>query len=162
MKYNTALPNFSWVEEGIIAGASKPSTEEHFIFLKEKGIKAIINLREKIEYQASEELLANFEINHLPIIDFSVPSIEQVLEFRKICKKYHLEGKSVLVHCYAGCGRTGIMLAHWLLMEKKVNTTEEAIREIRRQRPCSIETLEQEESVKSVFKVIRERKSNET
>ncbi|MHA1910579.1 MAG: phosphatase domain-containing protein [Candidatus Kariarchaeaceae archaeon] len=159
MKHDTALPNFSWVEEGVIAGASTPSTEKHFIFLKEKGIKAIINLREKIDYRASEELLAHFEINHLPIIDFSVPSIEQVLEFRKTCTKYHLEGKSILVHCYAGCGRTGMMLAHWLLMAKKTTTAEEAMKEIRRLRSCSIETLEQEESVKKVFLAINEKKS---
>jgi atypical dual specificity phosphatase len=151
MKNETSLPNFSWIEERVIAGASTPSTEEHFIFLKDKGIKAIINLREKIDYQASEELLAHFEINHLPIIDFSVPSMEQVMKFREICTKYHLEEKSLLVHCYAGCGRTGMMLAHWLMMRKKIDTAEEAIKEIRRLRSCSIETVEQEESVKNVF-----------
>ena len=151
MKNDNSLPNFSWVEKRVIAGSSTPSTEEHFLFLKEKGVKVIINLREKIDYQAPEELLDHFEINHLPIIDFSVPSIEQVMEFRKICTKYQFEKKCILVHCYAGCGRTGIMLAHWLLMAEKVGTAEEAIKEIRKLRSCSIETIEQEESVKNVF-----------
>ena len=55
--------------------------------------------------------------------------------------------QGVVVHCLGGHGRTGTMLACYLVRFLGVSG-EEAIEEIRRMRPGSVETVEQEETIK--------------
>ena len=52
----------------------------------------------------------------------------------------------VLIHCRAGWGRTGTILAIYL-MEFYDKTAREAIQEVRNLRPWNIETTEQEMAV---------------
>jgi atypical dual specificity phosphatase len=49
------------------------------------------------------------------------------------------------VHCGAGLGRTGTVVAAWLV--RRGRSAREAIAEVRRVRPGSVETREQEEAV---------------
>lgn len=54
--------------------------------------------------------------------------------------------QAVAVHCALGFGRTGTMLACYLVKERGL-AAGDAIAEIRRLRPGSIETYEQEKAV---------------
>ncbi len=54
--------------------------------------------------------------------------------------------RTVYVHCLAGCGRTGTMMACYLVYRDRLDPTE-AIRHLRRVRPCSVETAAQAEAV---------------
>jgi len=47
------------------------------------------------------------------------------------------------VHCHAGIGRTGTILAAYLISQGK--TARDALRELRVMRPGSVETSEQED-----------------
>lgn len=58
----------------------------------------------------------------------------------------HVMAQAVAVHCMLGHGRTGTMLACYLVKTQKMSGSD-AIREIRRLRPGSIETREQEQAV---------------
>ena len=49
------------------------------------------------------------------------------------------------MHCYGGCGRTGTMLALYLVHTGY--SGEEALKKIRIVRPCSVETEEQEKLI---------------
>ncbi len=55
----------------------------------------------------------------------------------------------VAVHCAAGLGRTGVVLACYLI-DKGLNATN-AIARIRRLRPGSIETEDQEKAVEEFY-----------
>lgn len=135
------LNNFSWIVRKKIAGSSLPKTDSHFDFLEFKGIKVIINLTRN---PTSDKFKDRFELHHLEIPDFGTPDFELIDKFWNIYQKAEEESKPVVVHCFAGCGRTGLVLACWSLLSKKDSNAEDAISSIRKLRPCSIEITEQE------------------
>ena len=139
------IRNFSWLIEGEIAGMAKPaSTVSDFEFLKDNNIDAIVSLS---EFPLDENLVEEFgfEVKHIPVRDFGTPRMEQVEDFLKFAKEIRADGKKLVVHCDAGAGRTGTMLACYLV--SKGYDAAKAIGEVRRKRPGSIETPGQEEIV---------------
>jgi atypical dual specificity phosphatase len=139
------IRNFSWLIEGEIAGMAKPaSTVSDFEFLKDNNIDAIVSLS---EFPLDENLVEEFgfEVKHIPVRDFESPRMEQVEDFLKFAKEIRTDGKKLVVHCDAGAGRTGTMLACYLV--SKGYDAAKAIEEVRRKRPGSIETPGQEEIV---------------
>lgn len=62
--------------------------------------------------------------------------------------------QGVAVHCMHGHGRTGTMLACYLVKTRKISGID-AIREIRRIRSGSIETSEQEKTVVQFYQQIK-------
>ncbi len=138
------LYNFSWIEKGVIAGSSFPSVPDHFNFLVQNGIKVIINVTEKPNYEVSNDLITNFITHNIPVEDFSAPSINQLSEFLELVKSYKDKSYPVLVHCFAGCGRTGTFLASYLIDMGISKTVNDAIETLRIERPCSVETETQE------------------
>ncbi len=139
------IRNFSWLIEGEIAGMAKPaSTVSDFEFLKNNNIDAIVSLS---EFPLDENLVEEFgfEVKHIPVRDFESPRMEQIQDFLKFAKEIRTDGKKLVVHCDAGAGRTGTMLACYLV--SKGYDAAKAIEEVRRKRPGSIETPGQEEIV---------------
>ena len=140
------IRNFSWLIEGKVAGMARPaSSVRDFEFLKDEGLEAIVTLT---ELPLSEVLVAEFgfSVKHIPIRDFEAPTLEQVQNFVTFAKKVRSEAKKLVVHCEAGIGRTGTMLACYLVSIGY--NAADAIEEVRVKRPGSIETIEQEEVVR--------------
>ncbi len=139
------IRNFSWIIEDEIAGMAKPaSSVNDFEFLKEKGLEAIVTLT---EHPLSKVLIDEFgfSVKHIPIRDFHPPTLEQIEDFVTFSKCARSEGKKLVVHCEAGMGRTGTLLACYLV--SKGYSATNAIEEVRIKRPGSIETIEQQEVV---------------
>ncbi|GAX62286.1 protein-tyrosine phosphatase [Candidatus Scalindua japonica] len=139
------IRNFSWLIEGEIAGMGKPaSSVNDFEFLKGKGVEAIVTLT---EYPLSEVLIEEFGFNvkHIPVKDFEAPALEQIEDFVTFAVDQLSKHKRLVVHCEAGIGRTGTMLACYLVSQGY--SALDAIEEVRARRPGSIETIEQEEVV---------------
>ena len=65
--------------------------------------------------------------------------------------------QAVAVHCLWGIGRTGTMLACYLVKGMNL-TAEQAIQDVRVQRPYSIETYEQEELLYQYHKYVQSSK----
>ncbi len=63
------------------------------------------------------------------VVDFTAPTIDQLFEFNEFVDAKLAEGRKVLAHCYAGRGRTGAMLAAYLI--HRGMSSDAAIREIR-------------------------------
>ena len=70
-------------------------------------------------------------------------SREQVTTFIEFANKARNANKPLLIHCYAGCGRTGLLLVIILLIFEN-KTIENALKIVREIRRCAVETNEQE------------------
>jgi len=144
-----AIVNFGWMIEGELAGSGRPCTKEELLWLREQGIGAIVSLTET-SLRRDKMLLPwldvlGFEYHHIPIVDHTAPEESQIDEFMEFIEVMRGQKKPILVHCAGGYGRTGAMLACYLVSighQPRV-----AVDEVRRKRPYSIEENAQEESV---------------
>ncbi len=137
--------NFSWLIQDEIAGMARPmSMVADLEFLKDNGIEAIVSLTEVPLHKTLIEEFG-FEYKHIPIVDLSTPTQEQIEEFATFVNSLISSKKRIVVHCDAGIGRTGTMLACYLV--NKGYSARKAILEVRNKRPGSIETAEQEDTI---------------
>ncbi|MBI4551934.1 MAG: GNAT family N-acetyltransferase [Candidatus Latescibacteria bacterium] len=156
------LRNFSWVIDGLVAGMALPSSASHqayapfveedrqadleqdLLALKHEHIAGIVSLtRQPIDPILAQRL--GLTVLHLPVDDMEAPSLDQIKQFVAYVDRVKTDG-GVVVHCGAGVGRTGTMLACYLVWSGQ--TADEAIQEVRRRRPGSIETFDQEQAVR--------------
>ena len=137
--------NFSWLIQDEIAGMARPvAVVTDLEFLKDNGIEAIVSLTESPLHKTLIEEFG-FEYKHIPVPDLTSPTQEQIEEFVSFVNNLATSKKKIVVHCDAGIGRTGTMLACYLV--SKGYNASWAISEVRKRRPGSIETIEQEGTV---------------
>ena len=80
------------------------------------------------------------EWHHFPVVDYATPLPSQDQAWSELSERlhYHLNNnRMILVHCYAGVGRSG-MIALRLLVEQGANP-KEALNQIRQVRPGAVE-----------------------
>jgi atypical dual specificity phosphatase len=144
--------NFGWVLDGKLAGSGLPMTYSQFFWLIKHGIKTIITVREvPLPSNWFTDSIKNIEsdnINylHLSVEDFGAPSIEEIDSTVDYIQRQIDNRKPVMVHCAAGKGRTGTILAAYLLKNENL-TAEQAIKKIRNLRPGSIQSNIQEMTI---------------
>ncbi len=110
--------------------------------VRREGILAIATLTER-PLDSKAVAAAGLVARHIPIDDFSVPTTDQVKEFCAFVDHHLGRSEPVAVHCFAGLGRTGTMIACWLVREEKATTTA-ILDSIRKIEPGFVQTAEQE------------------
>ena len=146
---------FSWVLDNQLSGMPFPGVfepeEDDIGFLQSKGISLLVSLTLTTP---DRNLLnqAGIRSVHFPVKDFHAPTVGQLNDFSIMVDKEISEGGRVAVHCYAGKGRTGTFLAAYLVF--KGAEAEGAMALIRKLRPGSIETIEQEEIVREFYRYL--------
>jgi len=137
---NLILPNFSWLIERELAGMSLPRTDDALALLTQLGVKAVVSLTEEPLPAAS---LAEHGIAdaHIPVADMTAPTVGQIAAAVAAIDRFRAAGRPTAVHCNAGMGRTGTVLAGALVAGGV--SAAAAIARVREARPGSLETAAQ-------------------
>jgi len=135
--------NFAWIEEGRVAGCAGPRSEADLAYLKERGIKAIVRMHPTIMRQ--QVAGAGLTDCLVPVENFHPPLAEEIDRMVAFIDQSLAEGAAVAISCGAGYGRTGTVLACYLV--SKGLTAREAIAKLWDGNPGYLETPEQEDAV---------------
>ena len=158
--------NFNWVVEDKLAGCGIPTSLREIKWLaKEHGIRSIATIKEK---PLSSKWLESCGIGeekidyfHLSIEDYGAPSLEELDYVVNYINRQIDDGKPVMVHCSGGKGRTGTILAAYLIKKRNVLNAHQAINKLRKIRGESIQSKDQENILFDYEKYLGERPSTE-
>ncbi len=142
------LDNFSFLIEGKLAGSARPGllddVNDDLREAASSGITGVVTLTEE-PLAADAVSAAGLTCLHLPIVDYQPPSVDQMQAAVAFIDREASAGGAVLVHCTAGRGRTGTILAAYLI--HRGATAGAAMSEVRKRRFGSIETHSQEQAL---------------
>ena len=109
--------NFSWVLDDL-AGSGMPTTIEEINWIKSQGVKSIITMT---EYGLPNSWVEGIEYLHVPTEDLTAPDIDKIDSTVDYIAERIKNGEPVMVHCAAGIGRTGTILASYLIKYQLVS-----------------------------------------
>ncbi len=111
-----AVDQGTWLEERRVLGCAYPRREAALAGLARQGVSLLINLHERPHDPAR---LARHSLTELrlPVADFTPPSPVQLDRGVAAIVAAIAAGERVAVHCGAGKGRTGTLLACYLVSQ---------------------------------------------
>lgn len=137
---------FTWLVPGQLAGTPLPGGGAHSIdhdlaALRSLGVTMLITLTEA---DLPQEPLHRHGLRnlHLPVYDRESPTVAQIQMLLKRMENLLAQGQVLAVHCLAGIGRTGTVLAAWLV--RAGLTASEALRRVRLLDPQYVQSPGQE------------------
>jgi atypical dual specificity phosphatase len=136
--------DFSWIDKPLLAALGLPESKAELEWLRRQGIEVLISLTEE-PLRRDWVNDAGILVVHEPIADMDAPTQDQLEHCVSAIVRAHERNMGVAVHCRAGLGRTGAVIAAFFV--ERGRSARDAIAEVRRLRPGSIETEEQAAAV---------------
>ena len=134
---------FSWLIDNKLAGSGIPTSIDEVQWAIEQGIKSIVTVREE---PLDDIWVKNVNYLHVLSNDMGVPEFNDLVYAVDFIHRRVTNNEPVLVHCLAGLGRTGTLLACYLIKYQKMSANE-ATEKVREERPGSIQSYPQEEII---------------
>ena len=157
------IDNFSWVIMDKLAGSAIPDEAygggatlfgssrtlgTDLVDLYGRGIRLLVSLTDRAEDLGPHCRAAGLDWNYYPIADFSIPhSIDSFDNLITAIIESMDRSRPVCVHCFAGIGRTGLVLSCTVGRYLQL-PADRAVAAVRRIRPA-LETREQESFVRT-------------
>ena len=143
--------NFSWIIEKKLAGSAIPTSKEEIDWVKQEGVKSIVTIKEE---PLEEEWLEDVNYLHIHSNDMGVPEFDDLINSVDFLHQRITNDEPVMVHCLAGLGRTGTILACYLIKYEQMSA-DDAIQKVRNERYGSIQSFSQEEIIFRFEKMVR-------
>jgi atypical dual specificity phosphatase len=143
--------NFSWLINDKLAGSGMPTSASEIDWILKQGVRSIVTMTED---SLPESWVKNVKYLHVPTEDFSAPDMQQIDEAVEFIQKRIIQNEPVMVHCAAGIGRTGTILACYLIKYEKISV-KDAIQKVRKERPGSIQSESQEIAIGLYHKFLK-------
>ena len=156
------MRGFYWLIEDSLAGCARPggsatrrngalendgdvaALDADLAWLREQGIGAVVSMTETpLPADALER--HGLESLHVPVDDLTAPSPEQFDRALRFIDWQRVQGRPVAVHCKMGQGRTGVVLAAYLV--RMGATPAEALARVRSVCPGAVGVNEQERAL---------------
>ena len=135
--------NFSWIIENKLAGSAIPTSIDEVQWAIEQGVKSIVTIRED---PLDDDWVKDVNYLHVSSNDMGVPEFADLTYAVDFIHRRITNSEPVMVHCLAGMGRTGTLLACYLIKYQKMSANE-ATEKVREKRPGSIQSYPQEEII---------------
>jgi Predicted protein-tyrosine phosphatase len=90
-----------------------------------------------------DDWVKNINYLHVPTPDLTAPDMDEIDLAVEFIQEQITKNQAVMVHCAAGMGRAGTILACYFVKHKKFSA-DKAIKKIRDERPGSIQSEVQE------------------
>jgi len=134
---------FSWLIENKLAGSGIPTSINEVQWVIEQGVKSIVTVKEE---PLDDDWIKDVNYLHVHSNDMGVPEFDDLVSAVDFIHSRITNYESVMVHCLAGLGRTGTILACYLVKYQN-KSADEAIQKVREERPGSIQSFPQEEII---------------
>jgi atypical dual specificity phosphatase len=140
----SAPDGFTWIEKPLLGAMAQPQSLAEYQWLREHGVQLVISFSEDPPPRHWINEAGLFSL-HIPVVDMHPPSQKQIELCLTAIRKAHKQDLGVALHCSAGLGRTGTMVACYFV-EQGLGARD-AITRVRRLRPGSVETDEQADAI---------------
>ena len=135
--------NFSWLIAEKLAGSAIPTSFDEIKWVLDEGVKSIVTIREE---PLDEDWIKDVNYLHIHSNDMGVPEFDDLTRAVDFVHERITNNEPVMVHCLAGLGRTGTILACYLIKYQKLSA-DDSIQKVRKSRPGSVQSFPQEEII---------------
>ncbi len=142
---------FSWVIDGKVAASGRPFSRRQVNWLRKNGVSAILTLTEE---PLPNNWTVGVETHHISLRDHAPIDPPKMREAADYIAFMTSNGKAVLVHCLAGKGRTGSVLAAYMIAYEG-KTSRQALEELRSKRPGSVERHQEPKVVEFESEIVK-------
>ena len=142
--------NFGWLINNKLAGSGMPTSVAELEWVRKQGVKSIITMTEN---SLPESWIKDINYLHVPTEDLSAPDMDKIDQTVDFIQERIKNDEPIMVHCAAGIGRTGTILACYLIKYHNLSA-KNAIEKVRNERPGSIQSESQEIAVGLYHKFI--------
>lgn len=154
---------FFWLIEGQLAGTPRPGIvaelADDLDGIQRLGVDQLVTLEEHLALPDEVLRERGICVDHFPIPDMGAPRPAAAMRFCALVDHLLDEGRVIAIHCLAGLGRTGTMLAAYAIWRGA--SVLESIERVRSARPLAIQSETQVRFLEDFARALGAEKENE-